>query len=87
MLKKPDIKRERVERSDGAHALKGQRDVYFEEERKFASTRVYDFTKLQPGVEIPGPAIIETPVTTIVVNPNDRAAMDAYCNIRIQLGA
>ena len=51
-------------------ALKGQRDVYFEEERKFVSTRVYDFTKLQPGIEFDGPAIIETPVTTIVVNPN-----------------
>ena len=87
LLKKPDIKAERVQRSDGAHALKGQRDVYFEEERKFVSTRVYDFSKMQPGVEFDGPAIIETPVTTIVVNPNDRAAMDEYFNIRIHLGA
>ena len=87
LLKKPDIKAERVQRSDGAQALKGQRDVYFEEERKFVSTRVYDFTKIHPGVEFDGPAIIETPVTTIVVNPNDRAAMDEYFNIRIHLGA
>ena len=86
-LKKPDIKAERVRRSDGAQALKGQRGVYFEEERKFVSTRVYDFTQLHPGVEFDGPAIIETPVTTIVVNPNDRAAMDEYFNIRIHLGA
>src|SRR6266566_2187759 len=70
LLKKPDIKAERVQRSNGAQALKGQRDVYFEEEGKFVSTPVYDFTKLQPGVEFDGPAIIETPVTTIVVNPN-----------------
>jgi N-methylhydantoinase A len=86
LLKKPDIKAERVQRSDGGHALKGQRDVYFEEERKFVSTRVYDFTKMQPGIEFDGPAIIETPVTTIVVNPNNRAAMDEYFNIRIHLG-
>ena len=33
------------------------------------STRVYDFTKIHPGVEFDGPAIIERPVTTIVVNP------------------
>jgi N-methylhydantoinase A len=87
LLKKPDIKAERVKRSDGAHALKGRRDVYFEEERKFVSTRVYDFTKMQPGVEFDGPAIIETPVTTIVVNPKDRAVMDEYFNVRIHLGA
>jgi N-methylhydantoinase A len=87
LLKKPDIKAERVQRSNGAQALKGQRDVYFEEEHKFVSTRVYDFTKLHPGVEFDGPAIIESPVTTIVVNPKDRAAMDEYFNIRIHLGA
>jgi N-methylhydantoinase A len=87
LLKKPDIKAERVQRSDGAHALKGQRDVYFEEERKFVPTRVYDFSKMQPGVEFDGPAIIETPVTTIVVNPKDRATMDEYFNVRIHLGA
>jgi len=86
-LKKPDIKAERVRRSDGAQALKGQRGVYFEEERKFVSTRVYDFTQLHPGVEFDGPAIIESPVTTIVINPKDRAAMDEYFNIRIHLGA
>jgi N-methylhydantoinase A len=86
LLKKPDIKAERLQSSDGAQALKGRRDVYFEEERKFVSTRVYDFTKMQPGVEFDGPAIIESPVTTIVVNPKDHAAMDEYFNIRIHLG-
>ena len=87
LLKKPDIKAERMQSSDGAHALKGVRDVYFEEERKYVSTRVYDFTKMRPGIELNGSAIIETPVTTIVVNPKDRAVMDEYCNVRIQLGA
>ena len=87
LLKKPDIKAQPVKRSDGADALKGRRDVYFEEERKFVSTRVYDFTKMHPGVELDGPAIVETPVTTIVINPMDRATMDEYCNIRIHLGA
>jgi len=76
-----------VKRSDGAHALKGRRDVYFEEERKFVSTRVYDFTKMYPGVELDGPAIVETPVTTIVINPRDLAVVDEYCNVRIHLGA
>jgi N-methylhydantoinase A len=87
LLKKPDIKAERVSKSDGAAALKGRRDVYFEENKEFVPTRVYDFNKMGPGTEFGGPAIIETPVTTVVVNPGDLAAMDEYRNIRIHLGA
>ena len=60
-------------------------EVFFEENRKFVPTRVYDFNRMQPGTEFAGPAIIETPVTTVVVNPNDRAAMDGYRNIRIYI--
>jgi N-methylhydantoinase A len=85
LLKKPDIKPERMAKSDGAAALKGEREVYFEENKTFVPTRVYDFTKIRPGAEFAGPAIIETPVTTVVVNPGDRAAMDEYRNIRIYL--
>ena len=44
--------------------------------KSFVPTRVYDFNKMRPGTEFGGPAIIETPVTTVVVNPGDRAAMD-----------
>ncbi|HEX9455802.1 MAG TPA: hydantoinase/oxoprolinase family protein, partial [Candidatus Binatia bacterium] len=87
LLKKPDIKAEVLRSSDGAQALKGGREVYFEEAKKFVATPVYDFVKMHPGVELAGPAIIETPVTTVVVNPNDRAAMDEYRNLRIHLGA
>jgi len=87
LLKKPEIKAEVARISDGAQAVKGNRDVYFEEAKKFVATPVYDFVKMHPGVTIAGPAIIETPVTTVVVNPNDRAAMDEYRNIRIHLGA
>jgi N-methylhydantoinase A len=87
LLKKPDIKAEPLHRSDGARALKAERAVYFEEARKFVTTRVYDFTRMEPGDEFTGPVIIETPVTTVIVNPHDRAAMDEYRNIRIHLGA
>jgi N-methylhydantoinase A len=85
LLNKPDIKAQPVSKSDGAKALKGERDVYFEENKTFVPTRVYDFNKMRPGMEFAGPAIIETPVTTVVVNPGDRAAMDQYRNIRIHL--
>jgi N-methylhydantoinase A len=86
LLKKPDVKAEPASKSNGAAAIKGERDVYFEENKNFIPTQVYDFNKMRPGMEFGGPAIIETPVTTVVVNPSDRAAMDEYRNIRILLG-
>jgi N-methylhydantoinase A/oxoprolinase/acetone carboxylase beta subunit len=49
-------------------------------------TKVYDYDRLAPGSEISGPAIVETPITTIVVNPNDRAMVDEYFNVRMYLG-
>jgi N-methylhydantoinase A len=87
LLKKPDVKAQPLSKSDGAAALKGERDVYFEENKNFVPTRIYDFNKMRPGMEFSGPAIIETPVTTVVANPGDRAAMDEYRNIRINIGA
>ena len=48
-------------------------------------TAIYDFIKMKPGNALAGPAIIETPVTTIVVNPNNRAFMDEFRNIRIDV--
>ena len=48
---------------------------------------IYDFERLAPGTEFSGPGIIETPVTTIVVNPNDRAMIDEFLNVRILAGA
>jgi N-methylhydantoinase A len=68
-------------------ALKVSRDVYFEAAGGFVETAVYDFTKIGPGIEVEGPAVIESPVTTIVVNPNDRAVMDEFRNIRILIAS
>ena len=33
------------------------------------------------------PGIIETPITTILINPGDRAVMDELGNIRITVGS
>jgi len=85
-LDKPNLKQYSLVKSDPRSALKGERDVFFEEFREFVSTDVYDFGRLQPGAEIPGPAIIESPVTTVVVNPQDRALMDGFQNIRLFIG-
>jgi len=88
VLKKPKIKSASIsKRANPDVALKGKREVYFEEQRGFVSTNVYDFERLVPGTEFGGPGIVETPVTTIVVNPKDCAVIDEFRNVRIFLGA
>ena len=85
-LKRPTLKGYRVENKSVDTALKAHRRVYFEEEKDFVPTRIYDYNGLGPGAEIVGPAVIETPITTIVINPKDRAVVDEYLNVRIYLG-
>ena len=66
-------------------AKKGERDAFFEEYGEFRPTPVYDYGLLGAGSSLDGPAIIETPVTTIVVNPGQRAGVDKYGNVRVEL--
>jgi len=88
VLKKPKIKSAAMSKGVSPDvALKGKREVYFEERKEFVWTDIYDFGRLVPGTEFSGPGIIETPVTTIVVNPNDRAMIDELLNVRIFVGA
>lgn len=84
-LRKPNLRSYRVENKSPGLGLKGEREVYFEEHKDFVATKIYDYGRLAPGNEIFGPAIIETPITTIVLNPNDRAAVDEFLNVRIFL--
>ena len=69
-----------------APALKGRRDVFFEEAAGFVPTAIYDFGRMRPGMELAGPAVIESEVTTIVVNPRDRALVDEFRSVRLSLG-
>lgn len=86
-LEKPRLKSYPLGNKDSQLARKAGREVYFEEFRKYVPTDIYDFSRLSPGMEISGPAIIETPVTTVVVNPKDRAMVDEFMSIRIFIGA
>jgi N-methylhydantoinase A len=41
----------------------------------------YEFERLRPGHAIPGPAVVWTPITTLVVPPGQTARLDAYRNL------
>lgn len=86
-LPKPTILPTAIGGKDASAACKGQRPVYFAEFKDYVPTALYDIGLMRPGMEITEPAIIETPITTIVINPNDWAVMDEFGNIRITVGA
>jgi N-methylhydantoinase A len=79
---KPQLKRYPLSDAESSHARKGSRQAYFTTpERSFQDTAVYDYDLLQPGNKLGGPAIIETPFTTVVVPGRVAAEMDEYRNI------
>ena len=48
-----------------------------------AEASIYDFEKLHPGNIIAGPAVIHTPITTIVLQTRQQGRMDGYRNILV----
>ena len=46
---------------------------------------IYDGEKLEPGMALTGPAIIEDPGTTVVVHPGDRLTVDRYGNLHLDI--
>ena len=85
-LSKPKLRRYPLQKNQAALAQKSERPVYFEEFHDFVPTKIYDYERLRPGSEIVGPAVIETPITTIVVDPQANAKIDEYFNLRMFLG-
>jgi len=74
---------------DSSGAIKGERDAYWSKENGFVKTNVYGLEKLQYGNKVEGPALIESPHTTIVVPPNAIYEVDEYLNgsITVKEGA
>ncbi|HTW89427.1 MAG TPA: hydantoinase/oxoprolinase family protein [Candidatus Binataceae bacterium] len=83
LLRKPELKPDAERGSDPGAALVEAREVYFGELRGVTRANCYDFEKLVPGNEVHGPAVIWTPITTVVVNPGQRAWCDPYKNLHV----
>ena len=64
-------------------ARRVSRPVYWEEQKQFSETAVFDGTVLVPGNSIDGPAIIEMPDTTVVVRPRQSLTVDAWTNFEL----
>lgn len=61
----------------------GRREIYVDARQGLAPAAIYDFERLAPGNRVAGPAVIHTPVTTVVVQADQHARMDAYRNLEL----
>lgn len=82
---KPSLPRVESGDPDSSGALKGSRQAYFDRAGGFVDTSIYDFGRLTAGHVVKGPAVIEAPTTTMVVQPGLTARVDPFLNIIIEL--
>lgn len=83
---KPRLRRaETLEDGAAAGARTGARAVWWAEWKELVDTPVYDGEALRPGNRIAGPAVIETPNTTVVVHPGQTLRVDPFSNFEITL--
>jgi len=85
LLNHPDMSAAKTVGKDSSAALTGRRKIFVEAKSAMIESDIYDFTLLNPGNVIKGPAVIHTPITTIVLQDNQKSVMDQYRNIIIEL--
>ncbi len=69
--------------SSEERAPKARREVYFGHLRRLVEVPVYDGSSLVPGQRLEGPAIVEMPDTSVVVNDHFDLECDGYANLRL----
>lgn len=74
-----------VEGRDARGALVDKRQIFSPIDEDYLSAPIYRYERLKPGNRVEGPAVIETSVTTIVVDADRVAQMDQLRNIVLEL--
>lgn len=64
-------------------ALTGHRQVYWSDLRKSVRTPIYNGALLSHGLQVNGPAVVETTDTNIVVQPQQQLRVDALGNFEL----
>jgi N-methylhydantoinase A len=71
---------------DPAHALAERVEAWVDKAGEVQEVPGFDFERLRPGNAIAGPAIVWTPITTLVVAPEQVARVDGYKNLIVSVG-
>src|SRR5204863_9665792 len=83
LVRKPAPRIEPLGDADASDAVVETRRAYVADLDRTADTPGYDFERLRPGHVVPGPAIIWTPITTVVINGRQVARCDGLKNLLV----
>lgn len=83
LMDRPKIEPIGLSGPGSSHAHAGRRPIFIEAKNKMDEADIFDFEKLVPGNVVKGPAVIHTPITTIVLQTDQVGTMDGYRNIII----
>lgn len=74
--KKVELPKMKLEGSDPSAARKGERAVYWPEDKTYKTTPIYAYELLRPGNTMEGPAVVEGEYTTLVVPAGMKFSID-----------
>ena len=84
-VEKPHIRKIATGGRDASAAIKQRREVSWRELTDARPWPVYERSRLTASNTFFGPAIVEEPTATTVVGPGDRAEVDTYGNLLIEV--
>ena len=79
------LRTESTAAGSAAGAESGSRPAYFTAAGWVEDCTVYDRYALRPGTTLVGPALIEERESTAVLGPGDRAEVDRYGNLLVDI--
>lgn len=83
LMDRPKMEAAPLQGADSSAAKVGQRPIFVEARNGMVPANIYDFEKLKPGNVVAGPAVIHTPITTIVLQDRQTGTVDGYRNVII----
>jgi N-methylhydantoinase A len=84
-IPKPDLPRKAATGQRAEQAILIRRKVDFDVHGVHEAT-IYDGLRLDPGMELQGPAVLQEPMVTLVVPPGNRVTIDDFGSYHVHLG-
>jgi N-methylhydantoinase A len=81
IVRKPEFRVQDLGDEDAARAIVETVSAWVDKAGELQDVPGYDFERLAPGNAIGGPAVVWTPITTLVVPPGQTARLDEYKNV------
>jgi N-methylhydantoinase A len=85
-VRKPQFRVQDLGDEDASAAIVQRVRVWVDKAEGVQEVNGYDFERLRPGHLIEGPAVIWTPITTMVIAPGQTARVDEYKNLALTTG-